>query len=351
MELAEKIIEKNNEKEQLISLSIFIKVLKEVLSPSIDFNNDEETNFFINKVSKNPQLLLTKQSMNELKEITKNRIKADRKILQNKTDDIVKLSSLMERYFDKTILESSNSSEKIHKIKDELQELNISNASQRELGQLQKRLIDTIYNIEHSMEDRRKELNSNKERFLNLHKTIESLQEELNLVKKEKSTDYLTSVLNRRAYQEEVEKIEKKYEIFNSSYAIVFYDIDHFKKINDTHGHSCGDDVLKTFGKVLDKLTRKEDTIARYGGEEFIALVNYDKEKELYKYIKRVKSLIESTEFKYENITINLKFSAGVSFRAKYKDYLETKKKADDLLYKAKKEGRNKIVFDNGIEL
>ncbi|NVJ53448.1 MAG: diguanylate cyclase [Campylobacteraceae bacterium] len=343
-ELYEEILQDNI----LSDLNYFIENLPEIISPSINFSNDEKINLYLEKINQNPKEFLSKTYIDMLKEITKERVKADREVLKNKTDDIIKLSNLMEKYFDKTILESTNSSEKFDVIKAELKDLNISNASYRELGQLQSKLINTIYSIEHSMQNNRVELSESKEQFDSLNKKIEELQKELAIVKQEKSTDFLTSVLNRRAYEEEVNKIEKKYEAFESNYAIVFYDIDHFKQINDTYGHTCGDTVLKTFGKILKNLTRKEDVIARYGGEEFLALINYEEEKELYKYIKRVKNLITTTNFKYKDIRIHVEFSAGVSFRKNFKNYTDAKKRADDLLYQAKKEGRNKVIFDNG---
>lgn len=347
----QELFEADEEESLLLKLKYFIENLNEIITPSIDFNNDEKIDNFLSKVHKEPFLLLESKSIEELKEITQDRIQADRKVLRNKTDDIIKLSNLMEKYFDKTILESSNSSEKFELIKTELKELNISNSSYRELSQLQSKLVETIYSIEHSMQSNRIELNESKEQFNTLNQKIEHLQKELAVVKQEKSTDFLTSVLNRRAYEEEVKKIEKKFESFASNYAIVFYDIDHFKQINDTYGHACGDVVLKTFGQVLKNLTRKGDVIARYGGEEFLALVNYEEEKELYKYIKRVKNLMNTTSFKYKDISIHIKFSAGVSFRKNYDDYAKAKKYADDLLYRAKKEGRNRVIFDNNIVL
>jgi len=335
----------------LNDLNKFAQNIDEILSPSIDFNNDKKINSFINKISKSPKKLLERDSIKELKDLAKDRIKADREILKKKTDDIIKLTSLMGKYFDKSLLESTNSSDEIHKIKDELEELNISNASHRELGDVQRKLVDTIYNIEKSMEKNRDDLSQNKEKFEELNKHIEKLQKELTLAKKEKSTDYLTGVLNRRAFDEELEKIEKKHNIFKTNYAVVFYDIDHFKTINDTHGHTCGDAVLRTFGGILKALTRKEDIIARYGGEEFVALINYEKEKELVKYSKRVKDLIKKRDFIYKDININLTYSAGISFRSNYNSYEDTKKRADELLYKAKSEGRDKILFDDGKEI
>ena len=145
--------------------------------------------------------------------------------------------------------------------------------------------------------------------------------------------------------------MEKKFSIFNGDYAVVFYDIDHFKDINDKYGHNCGDAVLKSFAGILKNLTRKEDIIARYGGEEFIALINYQDEIEVERYVKRVKKALSNSNFIYKEANIKLKFSAGVTYRNKYNSFNEAKKRADELLYEAKHKGRDRIILDNGIEI
>lgn len=281
-------------------LKKLINAFDEVLKPSIDFTHLEDIQSFITRILHEPKNIITDDSIKELKEISKKRVDTDRKNLKDKTDDIVKLTSLMSRYFDKTLSDTENSTDEIMKIKDELITLNISNASQRELKIVQAKLIDTIYKIENSIQMNKTILNDSKERFNNLHKQIEELQKELLIAKEEKEIDFLTNVLNRRAFHHEIEKMEKKYSLFESDYAIIFYDIDHFKNINDIYGHTCGDAVLKNFASILKKLTRKEDIIARYGGEEFIALVNYEEEIEIQRYMKRVKETITSTNFIYK---------------------------------------------------
>ena len=332
-------------------LKKLINAFDEVLKPSIDFTHLEDIQSFITRILHEPKNIITDDSIKELQEISKKRVDTDRKNLKDKTDDIVKLTSLMSRYFDKTLSDTENSTDEIMKIKDELITLNISNASQRELKIVQAKLIDTIYKIENSIQMNKTILNDSKERFNNLHKQIEELQKELLIAKEEKEIDFLTNVLNRRAFHHEIEKMEKKYSLFESDYAIIFYDIDHFKNINDIYGHTCGDAVLKNFASILKKLTRKEDIIARYGGEEFIALVNYEEEIEIQRYMKRVKETITSTNFIYKKNNIPVRFSAGVSCRKKYASYLDAKKKADDLLYQAKHKGRDRIIFDNTIEI
>jgi diguanylate cyclase len=346
-DLANTLAKRVNDEE----LKKLIKVFEEILKPFSNSNLTQEIEEFILKILETPKNIILDESINILKEIANKRVESDRKVLKDKTDDIIKLTSLMSRYFDKTLNESENSSEDILKIKDELITLNISESSQRELKGVQTKLIDTIHKIENSIKTNCKIINDQKIQFNSLNEQIRKLQEELLIAKEEKQTDFLTNVFNRRAYTHEVEKVEKKYTMFDSNYAIIFYDIDHFKKINDTYGHTSGDAVLKNFASILKKLTRSEDVIARYGGEEFIALVNYEKEEEVLEYLKRVKKAINSTNFIYKEESIHIKFSAGVSYRNKYNSYSDTKKRADELLYEAKNNGRDKIIFDNNLEI
>lgn len=345
--LAKVLVNRTNENE----LKKLLSVLEDVLSPAIDFGENEKTHEFISTLSKEPKKIVDNDTLREILKISKNRVKNDRNVLKEKTDDIIKITSLMEKYFEKTLLESDNSTNELSKIKDDLNSLNISSYSQREMGIFQGKLVDIIYNIEHTMKKSMDSLNEHKEKFDELNKTIESLQNELSILREQNNIDFLTEIFNRRAYNEEVEKIEKKFSIFGANYAIVFIDIDHFKSINDNFGHSCGDAILKSFAKVLKGVTRQEDVLARYGGEEFISLVHYREEEEVIKYIKRLKNIANSNSFVYKDAKIDLKFSAGISFRSNYEHYEDAKKEADDLLYKAKKTGRNKVILEDGTEI
>ncbi|CAM3805862.1 hypothetical protein [Arcobacter cloacae] len=200
------ILAKRTSKEELKKL---IFCFEQMLTPSADFNFIEEIEDFIIEILKTPQNVTSDESINKLKEISQKRIDSDRKVLKDKTDDIVKLTSLMSRYFDKTLNDGENSTEEIMKIKDELINLNISNSSHRELKIVQKKLIDTIYKIENSLKQNKQIITDNKEKFDYLNKQIEELQNELNLVKEEHQIDFLTGILNRRGYNQEVEKMEK----------------------------------------------------------------------------------------------------------------------------------------------
>ena len=346
-ELAEVLAKRisNNELKKLLS------TFEEVLTPSIDFSIKDDIDTFINDISDNPREITSRDSLKKLKKLSHDRVKLDRKYLKQKTDDIIKIISLMSKHFDKTLLESEDSTSEVIKIRNELKALNISNASQREIGILQTKLVETLYGIEHSMSNNNALLDESREKISELHTTIEKLQEELAVEREEKSRDFLTGILNRRAYENEVEKVEKRYALFQSHYAIVFFDLDKFKNINDTYGHDCGDHVLKNFANLLAKITRQEDVIARYGGEEFISIINYTNENEVKKYVYRIKKIIESNSFKYGDSKIKLSFSAGAVYRDKYRTFAEARKMSDKLLHEAKDTGRDKVIFDDGTQI
>ena len=328
-------------------LKEFIFVIEAILEPSINYDIEEKNDYLIQKLIDNPQLLLSKQTSQELKNLTKQRIEHDRAAVREKADDIAKLTSLMGKYFEKSIIQSGDSINIIENIKDELDELDLSKHSGREIGILQSKLIDTVYGVENALHKSNTELVKSKTDFNVLNEEIKKLQEDLEREKEQKHIDYLTGLLNRRAYELEITKFEKKYSVFDASYAVVFIDIDHFKLINDNYGHDCGDSILKTFAQILKMLTRDEDKVIRYGGEEFVTLIRYDKEKDVLKYVTRVKNLIEKNNFVFNDIKLKIKFCGGVALRKNYSSYAEAVNKADKLLYKAKHSGRNKVILDN----
>lgn len=322
--------------------------LTDILAPSIDMTVCKEIDHLVRNLSTTPSKLLDRSTITDMKKLSLNRINGDKAVLKNKTEDIIKLTHLLSKQFEKTIVTSNNSENEFSKIKVELENLEISESSWREMDVLQSRLIDTITNLELSVEEHKTTLIQEQNNFNELEQKFKKLQEELDSVKVEKYTDYLTQTLNRRAFDKELEKIEKKYQIFSSKYAVIFYDIDHFKKINDTYGHDCGDVVLKAYAAILKKMTRQGDIIARYGGEEFVVLLNYSQIDEVTRYVKRVKQIVNNNDFIYKNNRIKLTFSAGISLRKSYETSSEAITKADELLYKAKNEGRDKIIIENG---
>jgi len=121
------------------------------------------------------------------------------------------------------------------------------------------------------------------------------------------------------------------------------FDIDYFKKINDTYGHDAGDEVLKAISKKISSIIRQEDLIGRIGGEEFVIVLKNCTKETLHKIAQKIRQEIEKLVVTTNNNTIKATISIGASPLRK-DDTLDTiLKRIDDLLYKAKENGRNRV--------
>ena len=154
-------------------------------------------------------------------------------------------------------------------------------------------------------------------------------------------TDALTRVYNRRyftnALQEEINRAHRG----DHQLSLVMFDIDHFKKINDTHGHQVGDEVLKVVGKALKDTCRDFDTIARYGGEEFAVILPTTSVEVAYKVAERLRGAIASAD-----TPVPITTSAGVSvFPTNATSPEDILKAADDALYESKRAGRDRVTI------
>ncbi len=333
-------------------ISRFVNHMTTLMKPSINQEMYSKIDEMILELSNKPEKLLEKRTLETVEELTNERIRLDRQALREKSEDMKKLTNIITKYYDRSLIQSDNTYDEIITIKGELEALELSSQSTRELTTMQANLVDTIYKLENSIEKNKIDLIKGQNESNDLHKQINELEEELIQLQKEKNIDFLTGVMNRRGYTSAVAKIENEFTIFQSNYAIVFYDIDNFKNINDTYGHECGDVILNIFATILKKLTREDDIICRYGGEEFVALIHYNDENEVKRYIKRVKEIIAQNKFIYNNeVKLLVKFSAGVTFRNKYESYEMAVKRADKLLYDAKHSGKDKIILDEGTTL
>jgi len=159
--------------------------------------------------------------------------------------------------------------------------------------------------------------------------------------------DNLTKVPNRLSLEEFFEKsfiMAKKDE---GNLFVFTYDIDFFKKINDTYGHSAGDQVLIQFAAILSKQFRSNDIFARYGGEEFIAVLPGIQLENAMQIGERCRQSIESADFVYDGEhSIKVTVSIGLSnIRPEDQVYEDIMKRSDAALYDAKKGGRNRLCL------
>ncbi|MGB0495634.1 MAG: diguanylate cyclase [Kangiellaceae bacterium] len=156
-------------------------------------------------------------------------------------------------------------------------------------------------------------------------------------------TDKLTN-LNNRGYWQECQEFEfKKFTRYQQTISLVIFDIDHFKKVNDSYGHQAGDEVIKECAAVLLDCAREQDLCGRYGGEEFVVLLTETNSDGAFTFAERLRSRIERMNVIYENLTIEFTISLGVcqltSEMTTAKEWLEH---ADKALYRSKEQGRNK---------
>ncbi len=325
------------------------KLVQQSLKPSISLSISADLESFSIKIGDSPSLLFEKSIQQEMEKFIEERFEVDKKIVAQKTADIARLVTLMSKYLGDAIDSNKHGSSNVSNIKDEIESISVAGSTREELNQLQSKLVQAAITIENEMESVNKNLESGKSKVTALEDKIKQLESDLVQSKKESNIDHLTGLLTRRAYDIEIEKFEENYTRDGQDYAIVFFDLDHFKKVNDDYGHDCGDVVLRTFAQILLKLTRKTDIVGRYGGEEFVAAIRYHDEDELIKYLKRIKNLVTTNKFKYKDLKLNITFSAGVDLRSKHDNYIDTIQETDLLLYNAKDEGRNQIHLASGL--
>jgi two-component system cell cycle response regulator len=163
-------------------------------------------------------------------------------------------------------------------------------------------------------------------------------------------TDALTGLYNRRHLDERLDEMFEHSARLHEPLAVVMFDIDHFKKINDTYGHQAGDIVLAQFAQLLKHVARDIDRIGRYGGEEFMVLLPGTVLDAGVTFAKRARQEVETHQFEYDGGALKCSISAGVaSFpHPKVHTRQQLVKAADDALYVAKTTGRNRVVrFDD----
>ena len=160
--------------------------------------------------------------------------------------------------------------------------------------------------------------------------------------------DGLTQIYNKKYFMDRIETDFAYAKRHRSPLTLLLFDIDHFKKINDTRGHPCGDHVLRELATLVKKTVRNEDVFARFGGEEFAVLMrDVDDAKGLI-LAERMRRLIEAHVFEFEGQRIPVTVSIGIGTMAAntnppIADSAELVNRADQYLYNAKRAGRNRV--------
>lgn len=161
------------------------------------------------------------------------------------------------------------------------------------------------------------------------------------------STDELTGLYNRRYLIEKLQQQLDTQKRYHTPVSVVLIDIDHFKVINDTHGHHAGDNVLVGFAQLLKNRLRKTDIFSRFGGEEFIIIMPYTSVVSAKELVEILLKECQQSPFEFNtNCTGRVTFSAGISqILDQDKDVSDVLTRADDAMYRAKWDGRQRVYI------
>jgi len=215
------------------------------------------------------------------------------------------------------------------------------------IGELNKILQDVMHDTRiaqaeaersrDAMVTARQEVQDAEVRIHELEKQLEHLSE---LVRE----DQLTGSLNRRGLDEVLERETSRAARRKAPLCVALLDLDDFKKLNDTHGHTAGDHALIHLVKVVKDTLRAMDIIARFGGEEFMVVLPETPLEEAMQTVTRVQRELTKQIFMYNNQRLLITFSAGVALHVPGESQEDMIKRADEALYKAKKAGKNRVV-------
>jgi len=160
-------------------------------------------------------------------------------------------------------------------------------------------------------------------------------------IKKESITDPLTGVYNRNYLRDLLNQINI------TQYQIMMIDIDHFKRVNDNYGHKTGDFILESCAKMIQDEIRDEDILIRFGGEEFLLFIKKSTTEDRFAYAvaERIRKGVEHSYFNYEDKELQITLSIGIACQPEhFKSISLAIKHADEMLYRAKRAGRNQVI-------
>ncbi|OYX91722.1 MAG: GGDEF domain-containing protein [Novosphingobium sp. 17-62-19] len=217
---------------------------------------------------------------------------------------------------------------------DDLEQVSRAGVVITELAALAKAMMHRTREIEHN-------LNESEERAM-------ALQNSLDEARRVADEDHLTGLPNRRAFEAMLDKEVAVAQAAGESLCVAFVDIDHFKRINDTHGHAAGDRVLKVVAETLSRISDARCHVARHGGEEFAVLFRalspekaWDRLDYAREELAERRLVNRSTDMPFGRIT----FSGGIADIFAYTGKSKALRAADEALYAAKQSGRNQILL------
>jgi len=331
-------LEENPDLEFLVDSLIY------TLTPSYAPFMSNEIAILKKQIKENTSFILSRAFAEDLKILTQKRIRLDKEELNKKLKDLDQIAERLSIKILRILEKTDGSSQEIKNITVELQNWRKDDGG---FETIKEKLLTIATSIDKELNNFSQEMKKEDEEIEKLRKKVHFLEGKLKQLSKEVKTDFLTDIANKKAIMDELKKQESIYIRYGTNYSVAFFDIDHFKNINDTYGHDAGDVILKSLGLLFKRYARDIDLIGRFGGEEFVAILpNTDKDG-TYKFAEKLRQIIQKTKFMYKKTRINVTVSGGVASRNETNSSEETLKLADKRLYLAKRNGRNKICADD----
>ena len=312
-------------------------------TPSIASSVNESIESLRQKLREHPDALLEDSIKEEVKQAVAARIALDKKSVKEMVASLENILDKLSVRLIGMIEKSDGSTIEIQRIKKELE--SFTKESEIDFQIAHKQLYTIAIALEENTLEFKSDLQDHSADVKALQKRVKELEIQLKKAQQEAKIDFLTKLYNKRALDEFLQIKEGEFKRYGRNFSIVIFDIDHFKKVNDTYGHEAGDVILRSFANILKNDSREVDIVGRYGGEEFMAILSETDLEGAVQYAKKVNEHVQRAKFLYKGKRILLTVSAGVAQRKDWTSLEETIEKADENLYKAKRSGRNKVVY------
>ncbi|TPW12396.1 MAG: diguanylate cyclase, partial [Halothiobacillaceae bacterium] len=218
------------------------------------------------------------------------------------------------------------------------------------LGQISKHMESYRFDEERRHQEADTRLAQLNERLQSLEHETATLRGRIREQRDQALRDALTGINNRLAYDERIEQEYGRWKRFREPISLLVWDVDHFKKINDTFGHQAGDKVLMAIAKLFVAQIREADFVARYGGEEFVVLATGATSATALILAEKLRQKIESSQFKHGDVLVPVTVSCGIAEFSEGLSVEEIFAEADRALYHAKQQGRNRCLRVEDLE-
>ena len=278
------------------------------------------------------------------------------KFLSHITEQLAALDESVMGASSAALKSAENRSKLDQSVSEQMHQLQISSTNATKLEPLKGIITSRLTNIakeiqEHSQKEaiQRKKMQQQMDDLINKIKDMESesgdLKSKLKIANNQALRDTLTGLPNRNAYNEHIESELARWKRYHTPLSLIIWDIDYFKNINDSYGHKAGDKVLQLIAKQLTEHSRTTDFISRFGGEEFTMLLPNTDGKSALILANQLRQTIEKTGFNASGSSVAITISCGVTEFTPNDTEESAFERADQALYQAKEEGRNRCCL------